>query len=282
VLADAALVDSAIDWIQQNALRRDALDWIELRARAHERLKSADRYVVIEEVLKLLGDGHSALRLRWRTQDVADPTPPKRPRAIAIDSGIGLLELPAVSTHGDAALPYPHAAHDDLRELASTTRWVVDLRENEGGNLWPMLLAAGPLLGEGDAGRFIYRGAAEQRWGYRTGAVHLDDMTMLRIVDAARIAGPRAIAVLTGPRTRSSGEAMTLAFRGLPQARAFGAPTSGVPTCNRLHRLDENASIALTVGWMADRNGNTFDGPIEPDEQTDDALGSATRWLRSC
>jgi carboxyl-terminal processing protease len=33
--------------------------------------------------------------------------------------------------------------------------WIVDLRDNRGGNMWPMLAGIGPILGEGTAGYFI-------------------------------------------------------------------------------------------------------------------------------
>ena len=33
--------------------------------------------------------------------------------------------------------------------------WIVDLRGNGGGNMWPMLAGIGPILGEGIAGYFI-------------------------------------------------------------------------------------------------------------------------------
>ena len=40
----------------------------------------------------------------------------------------------------------------DRAELAG---WIVDLRGNTGGNMWPMLAGFGPVLGEGTAGFFI-------------------------------------------------------------------------------------------------------------------------------
>lgn len=275
------LINNAIDWIQANALARGTIDWKRVRELARERAAREDAYTVIEEVLRALGDGHSALRLRSREQDLAEPAPSRLPRATQVADGIGMLELPAVSTHGDAALPYPRAAHLAMRAVGHLPRWIVDLRSNTGGNMWPMLLAAGPLLDNGDSGRFIYTSAPEQRWGYRDGAVYLAGSVQLQVADPLNPLRPQAIAVLTGASTRSSGEAMTLAFRGFPRTRSFGLPTSGVPTCNRLHRLDENAAIALTVGWMADRDGQKFDGPIPPDEISEDALGAATSWLRS-
>lgn len=275
------LINNAIDWIQANALARGTIDWERVRESARERATQEDAYTVIEEVLRGLGDRHSALLLGWRDRDRADPAPSRLPRATRVADGIGLLDLPAISTHGDAALPYPRAAHLAMRAVGHLPLWIVDLRGNTGGNMWPMLLAAGPLLDNGDSGRFIYPGAPEQRWGYRDGAVYLAGSVQLQLADPLDPLRPQAIAVLTGPSTRSSGEAMTLAFRGFPRTRSFGLPTSGVPTCNRLRRLDENATIALTVGWMADRDGQKFDGPISPDEISEDALGAATSWLRS-
>ena len=34
--------------------------------------------------------------------------------------------------------------------------WIVDLRQNGGGNMWPMLAGIGPVLGDGTAGSFVF------------------------------------------------------------------------------------------------------------------------------
>jgi hypothetical protein len=46
--------------------------------------------------------------------------------------------------------------------------WIIDLRGNVGGNMWPMLAGAGPLLGGIDVG-FFDSGTSKETWFYRCG-----------------------------------------------------------------------------------------------------------------
>ncbi|MGV9658891.1 S41 family peptidase [Streptomyces koyangensis] len=55
------------------------------------------------------------------------------------------------------------------------------------------------------------------------------------------------VAVLTGPRTASAGEAVAIAFRERPDTRTFGDPTSGVPTANAPYPLSDGALVVLTT-----------------------------------
>lgn len=48
--------------------------------------------------------------------------------------------------------------------------WIVDLRGNGGGNMWPMIAGVGPVLGEGTAGAFVDPDDNVTLWGYANGA----------------------------------------------------------------------------------------------------------------
>src|SRR5437868_3378292 len=41
------------------------------------------------------------------------------------------------------------------RDAANLAGWIVDVRGNGGGNMWPMVAGVGPVLGEGVAGFFL-------------------------------------------------------------------------------------------------------------------------------
>ncbi len=154
--------------------------------------------------------------------------------------------------------------------------------------MFPMLAGIGPVLGEGDAG----------------GGRAVDGTTVMRSYAAGR-SGKAAIsgdayellspsppvAVLLGPNTASSGEAVALAFIGRPNTRTFGAPTAGYTTGNVPILLGDGAVLNLAVTTMMDRNGNAYDGPITPDvsvavgasanSETDTPVQRAIAWLES-
>jgi C-terminal processing protease CtpA/Prc len=100
------------------------------------------------------------------------------------------------------------------------------------------------------------------------------------------------VAVLIGPLTASSGEFTALALRNRPLTRLFGQPTFGVPTGNETKQLSDGAVVFLTVCLGADRSGETFDGPIPPEEpvpttwavfgtEDDPPVAEAISWLKA-
>jgi C-terminal processing protease CtpA/Prc len=98
------------------------------------------------------------------------------------------------------------------------------------------------------------------------------------------------VAVLTGPRTASSGEAVTISFIGRPRTRSFGLPTAGLSTANATMTLPDGAMILLTTAVEADRTGKRYGEKLAPDEvlpaaasgATDDPqLDRAVAWLKS-
>lgn len=63
---------------------------------------------------------------------------------------------------------YAAAGGRALRQHESADGWVVDLRGNSGGSMWPMLAVALPLLGgDGVIGAFVTRDGARTPWWAR-------------------------------------------------------------------------------------------------------------------
>lgn len=126
--------------------------------------------------------------------------------------------------------------------------WIVDLRDNSGGNMWPMLLGMAPLLrtsvvNNEDVGSFETAQGPE-RWTLTATAVQRAGKSVLDFGQSGHVLRqPGApVAVLFGPRTASSGEASVLAWRGRPQTRSFGQPTAGVSTGNNVRTLGPMAA----------------------------------------
>jgi carboxyl-terminal processing protease len=210
---------------------------------------------------------------------------------------IGYLELPIHLSSEDEAQyqaageRYAIAGHALLRQLDSRAErgWILDLRRNRGGNMWPMLVATGPLIGEGECCGFV-SSAFTNRISYRDGAIFQDEQELARIAEPYRPARQPRVAVLTSRYTGSAGEFVALAFRGHPTARSFGTPTGGVPTGNQTERLPDGALIYLTVCHGADRTGQSYAEPLPPDvpvaqewaafgTERDPVIAAARAWL---
>ena len=297
-----AYLAEALDYIQGHALRRDRVDWPAVRREALARAQGArttwETYPAIRYTLAQLQDNHSFLLEPWMVQRRQSATG-LRPDGRRLEGTIGYLFLPPLAaTGGEFPGQYAEAAVRAIEEAdrEATCGWVVDLRRNEGGNMWPMVVGVGPILGDGDAGGFVDADGRREVWGYREGQALAGDQVRAQ-GPAYQLKRPLPpVAVLTGPRTASSGEAIALAFRGRPQARSFGEPTAGVPTANDRKELSDGAWLLLTVARMADRTGQAYEDRIVPDQpvavegdpaewqmrdpERDPVLRAALAWLR--
>jgi C-terminal processing protease CtpA/Prc len=173
-------------------------------------------------------------------------------------------------------------ASADRDDLAG---WIVDVRGNGGGNMWPMLAGVGPVLGEGRVGYFIDPAGAESFWEYRAGEALLHGTLLQRVDRPYRLRrGSPRVAVLIDNGTVSSGEAVVVSFQRRPDTRFFGTATCGLSTANQQFEMSDGASLLLTVSVMADRTKFLYGGPIAPDEEVTDpreAEQRAVAWLHT-
>lgn len=285
------VLEAAIALIKENALRRDAVAWdvVEPRARAMAAgaTKSSDVYPAIRYLIDQLGDNHSRLATPDQTAaffsgGAQNPAVETR----ALPRNVGYVGMPGYSGADTSAMwTYTTRTH---RAIESTARsaacgWIVDLRQNTGGNMWPMLAGLKPFLGSAELGSFENAGGRGAPWVAGQN-VDIDPPAALDLTSAW-------VAVLTGPRTASSGEVVAIAFRGRPRTRSFGEPTAGLSTANRTFVLPDGAMLVLTTAIDVDRNGRRYGEKVDPDENVgplnaraagpdrDLALEAATTWL---
>ncbi len=145
--------------------------------------------------------------------------------------------------------------------------WIVDLRGNTGGNMWPMLAGVGPILGEGKAGMWVDSDGNLTEWSYKDGKGLIGDIVVSEVLGQPYMLSQadQPVAVLFGRETMSSGEIIAISFIGRPNARSFGSESAGLSTSNQGYPLSDGAMIFLTNAVDIDRNGKTYGGPIIPD-----------------
>ena len=109
-------------------------------------------------------------------------------------------------------------------------------------------------------------------WRLAGGAVLADRQPMAR---AAPGSLPGPVSVLVDGGTASAGEAVAVAFRGVPDVRSYGSPTLGMSSSNETVPLPDGAVLNVTTSRFADRNGQVYGSRISPDVPTDDPLSMA-------
>lgn len=275
-----AYVDSALALMEQYSIVRNRISWADLRARTYLRAEGAqstgEAHDAIAAAVRDLNDNHSffltsapgaGTPVTMNSQATADTVDLGRSRAGYLR--IGSVE--AVDLVGTRRLAESIQARIARLDRAGACGWIVDLRGNAGGNMWPMLAGLGPLLGDTPVGMFLSRDGKRSVWRYRDGAMWLDQLRQTSVGQAIRKvrAASAPMAVLYGNVTASAGEAVALALRGRDETRSFGSPTAGRVTANTPFLLPDGAILVLATDEMADRFGKALTGPLVPDQLVD-------------
>jgi hypothetical protein len=285
--AARAYLSTALDTLQAIVLRADTISWGTVR----------DSAFTIADGAMTPSDTHAAIAWALRRVNKHSFLQATRPGAVSkvVDDRFGYVHVPQWSGGSTSLADSLQTAVRTL-DGAPVCGWIVDVRGNGGGNMWPMLAGIGPLLGDTLEGAFGV-GAEADRWFYKdgvSGILHAGgklDTLSRATVSATHLRDPGApVAVLIDDGTGSSGEAIALAFRGRPNTRSFGAPTAGYATSNRGARLPGGASMVVTTGYQVDRRGVEAGERIAPDESiagpppgwpfaTDNVARAAAAWL---
>lgn len=282
-----AYLSSALDAMEKHALVTEDVDWPKLRqdafAEARQARTPSDTYRAIRQGLRDLNDGHSTFYDPEAASESLN-TPADDlilPEGHRLAGSIGQLIIPPEPSD-QVAGPYVRSARSTVAQLdgQGVCGWIIDVRSNNGGDMWGPLAAVGPVLGDGTVGSAVYADGKKTPWTLRNGTPrqYLDSWGPAKPL--ARPAPP--VAVLTSRRTASAAEALTIAFRGRPDTRTFGEATRGLPTANVPYELSDGALVVLTVAREADRTGRLYHGPLEPDVKVPEnqAPSAAADWLR--
>lgn len=321
-------VDEALGVAKERSFHSDEVDWKALTERAHSAAEGAadtlDTYPILVDILIHLGDGHSFVQASPERQEafkarhgyafnraMGDRKRPtssfggregvKAQKLVVDGAAIQAFDVPSFLGGGPLANYYAQRLYEAQAAAAPwACGYVVDLRGNGGGNVWPMLAGLEPLLGKGRVS------GSRNRQGFswtelKDGQAQLADhgaapKAMAQVLEWKTWPGLDAspVAVLIDDGTASSGEGVAVAFKGRKNTRFFGAATYGVSTSNEGFRLSDGTNLVITTGVMVDRAGHDQAHGIGPDEEIDPhlaadggdpALARAAAWVaghRAC
>jgi carboxyl-terminal processing protease len=328
-------LERALDLMQKNALHRDSIDWARIRAETLARATNAttplDTYPAIAFALTQLQEHHSFLEPAdnlpsakreavmaemKKIRDSSFSAHVTRSPFASRKEILGHIDRHAEKLFAHVVIPMyiPEFAEDakneasdqqfaeKLHSVVSNLQaqkpdgWIVDLRGNGGGNMWPMLAGIGMILGEGDLGAFVSANGDRELWFYQAGRAGTRSSDNQEGVDSYVKTRPSVlqtlpwVAVLVDRGTGSSGEAVAISFAGRPRERSFGEHTAGYSTANEDDPLPDGAVLHLCVGTYADRTGRQYPDGIDPDlmlpapdsrpaEEQDAVLLAAENWL---
>jgi hypothetical protein len=279
--------------LKAHHINRDKIDWPTVTVRAESLIRrpeeASSAYGGIYFVISQLGERHTRLVTADQAKSnssgvqVGNAAPPRvtPPQGYALADGIGLIEERFMVGPRAQELSYAEAARAALMNFtaARICRFIIDLRNNTGGNMYPMIAGVSALLGSEPYGYFEEPGEPERVWNSLK-SVGLEDQRNPAFPSWLSLA---PVAVLIDGDTGSSGEFTAMAFKGRVHTRFFGEDTAGFVTANSTYSLPDGAILVVTSAFAKDRNRTLYRKALTPDKATPRGqltLDAAVVWLK--
>lgn len=271
-------VKQAITFMDNQGIYNHTEAWETVRKEVLEETKKCksyeETYPYLEKALKTVGGKHSKLILP-STQEETEVA--VMPEVKMIDTTIAYIKLPEFIGNAQQGEEYANIVYEFLRENANMQGVIIDLQNNTGGDMGPMIAAISPLLPDGEVLDFYIQSTIHP--------VMIDNGKISGGGSALTMDSPFKItgipiAILQNEMTASSAEATLLAFRGLENTKTFGKASAGYCSCNTTRSLYDGAILQLTIGYDVPRTQEFFcEDPIEPDVSCESALDNAKQWI---
>jgi hypothetical protein len=284
-----------VDLMEAGSVNRKTIDWVGFREAVMEEGAPATSilwtYPAIQLALTLLGDKHSWFRTPEGNFFIGlgplDCSAPLAESFVGLPTDIGYVRVGSYGGSTGASGQYTFEIQSAMQAIdsESVTGWIVDLRGNSGGNMWPMVAALWPFL-QGVSGYFVDPDSLWTEWEVRREVAYLAGDSVATVVGAyaPAVAATGRVALLTDRRVSSAAEATAIAFRGRDNVRSFGTATCGQTTAIQPVTLSDGAILGLAVATIADRDSVLYGGALTPDEIITNASTLQTRaidWIRT-
>jgi carboxyl-terminal processing protease len=289
-----SFLTEVLDIMEAYFIRKDQVDWKDMRDKVFETVSNAktidDTYPGIKKALILLNESHSYF-IKPNGEylfGVTKSCVAEKATTPIVPSNIGYVKVSSFTdaSNSISAYNYANEIQTQIRnsDNSAIVGWIIDLRGNGGGNMYPMLAGIGPLLGDGTAGSFVTVDNKITKWGYSSGGAFVGSYTLIQITNPYNILKPDPkIAILIDNKVASSGEITAIAFIGKEKSKLFGSPSCGFTTANTTFSLSNKSILVLTTSNVADRNGKTYGSSLIPDEIADNGtiISKAIEWINN-
>lgn len=283
----AAYIAEVLNLLEERSVYKNHINWQPFKedvflfaANSHT---IQECYPAIKYAIAQLGDNHTYFSSKSDQEGEPETKPLPEPKDEAVPQDIAYIRIPFCIGDETRTAQYIQsiAAKITAQNKKNVKGWIVDLNNNFGGNMWPMMAALGALLEPGIQGYFTDADNVLSEWRYEKGKVYLNDTLLAENPDHTAVLKKNKIAVLINNQTASSGEAIAVLFKGYPQSRFFGTPTFGVSTGCESFTLSDGSRINLATSIFMDKNKNKYGGKILPDMNASDqeALQQAIAWI---
>lgn len=289
------LIDTILTFSKNNSLYSSKVDWQviadSVRFTAAKAATIKEALPAVKQLYRLLGDHHGFITYNnkyygWRGND--KPLD-KTVHAALIDkmkAGYQLKKELLKKRYGYLLIPDNNPTHHgDVNKIARQIRdslaaldpeklkgLIIDLRLNPGGDMFAMIGGLSNLFEPGKLGAFVYpENHKEEAWNISsingTDIVYSGTDTLCKVMRRGKALYNLKVVVLIGPYTRSSGEALAIAFKGRGNTWFIGEDTGGYTTSNNSFQFTNEIGVFVATSVEADRNGHVYLDNVKPDEE---------------
>lgn len=306
------MLEKIIAHAENNSLYRKNVDWTVLKKEMYELAEDADSVSqlkpAIDLMLEKLNDTHG--RVFYNNQFLSYYTGEKMDHLKSIDwdvyseiqsgqvyefkaeilqDNIGYIRIVGLPMGDNEKMSYDiqNAVCEVIEKGAE--KWIIDLRYNGGGNMFPMVEGVANIISDGVVGGT--EGATKEEsstWQIKNGNFYYDEQTV-GIENKCPISNYQKIAVLTSIYTASSGEALAVILKKRPMTKFFGNKTNGKITATDWKQIDSVTAMSISVSYYKDREGNLYNQFVDVDEnvgfnpkveiEKDNGINRAVEWL---
>lgn len=280
-------LDKSLLIIETNALNSKNVNWKELREDVYNKASGAKRYEdilpIYPYIFEQIDDHHGSLKYKnktysWHKNDGIQvnniiKTATKKysfVRSEKIGKEFGYILIPG---NNDFRGQHMDSISRDIKNAIAKINnkkikgWIIDLRVNTGGNMYPMIAGLTEFIGEGRVGGFITpTHQPDGDWIIKSGTFYVDSVKVSPVkYEGHPIRKDVPIAILISGNTASSGEMTAITTIGRNKSVLIGEPTGGYTTTNLGFKLNEYSGLNLAVDYASDRNGKVYPKNIDPD-----------------
>ena len=282
----------AVNYAKKESLNREKVDWVKINRRVMELSEKAESeeelLTALHFILESLEDKHGMVLLDGKssgyiTEEYRRVTIELKRAAYGNDKdivgemlsdSIAYLRIPASRSK---IIGQDESFNRDLQKLVcnflnkGAKNWIVDVRLNYGGNMFDMLGGVNRLVGDGKLGTTSdISGNELNTWEIKGGNFYLGSKQITELGYTCSLSlRPNKIAVLTGPITSSSGEAVTISLRSKDNCRVFGESSNGFTTSTTLKQLNKDLAFLFSTNFYSDGKGKIYRNGIDPDFRID-------------
>ncbi|OJX49637.1 MAG: hypothetical protein BGO88_15510 [Flavobacterium sp. 38-13] len=169
--------------IKENSLYTDSLDWKKIKEEyemivlsENDSASQAILFKFFTEKLRQVGDHHSFFVSKKTMSTRKQTTDHEQPKSKYLGDQIGLIKVPHCLTFdSEKDLALANTIREEIKSVDNTytvTDWIVDLRHNSWGNMWPMLAGLNALIEDEEVGYFVYPASNNKiSWSSKNGSM---------------------------------------------------------------------------------------------------------------